>query len=130
MGKDKSEKKDKKEKKEKRRSETEGVHKPKKEKKEKKLQLSESAEKEITAQVLEGLDSAEKEQIAEVVVNGHMEVDVTEAKPIGALVPFANPLAEDKTAKKVFKTVKKGKFCFLVLEWLSCSRVLLKVLHI
>jgi hypothetical protein len=31
------------------------------------------------------------------------------ARPVGALVPFANPLADDKAAKKVFKCVKKGK---------------------
>lgn len=105
MGKDKSEKKDKKEKKEKKRSETDGVHKAKKEKKEKKL--SDAAEKELTAQVLEGLEE-DKKVAAEV-------VEVTaESRPIGALVPFANPLAEDKTAKKVFKTVKKGIFSFLM----------------
>ncbi|EEA25615.1 snoRNA-binding protein [Talaromyces marneffei ATCC 18224] len=101
MGKDKSEKKDKKEKKEKKRSETDGVHKSsKKEKKEKKL--SDAAEKELTAQVLEGLEA--KGAVEEVIA---VDVEVTE-KPIGALVPFANPLAEDKTAKKVFKTVKKA----------------------
>jgi hypothetical protein len=32
------------------------------------------------------------------------------AKPIGALVPFAVPLADDKVAKKTFKSVKKGRF--------------------
>ena len=104
MGKDKSEKKDKKEKKEKKRSETDGVHKSsKKEKKEKKL--SEVAEKELTAQVLEGLEKKDAVVEEVVAVNG----EAAEA-PIGALVPFANPLAEDKTAKKVFKTVKKGWF--------------------
>ncbi len=30
------------------------------------------------------------------------------SRPIGALVPFANPLADEKVAKKVFKSVKKG----------------------
>ncbi|MCJ1329196.1 snoRNA-binding protein [Thelotrema lepadinum] len=33
---------------------------------------------------------------------------VLQLKPIGALVPFANPLADEKVAKKVFKSVKKG----------------------
>ena len=33
---------------------------------------------------------------------------VLEVKPRGALVPFANPLADEKAAKKVFKSVKKG----------------------
>jgi H/ACA ribonucleoprotein complex subunit 2 len=30
------------------------------------------------------------------------------ARPLGALVPFANPLADEKVAKKMFKGVKKG----------------------
>ena len=32
-------------------------------------------------------------------------------KPVGALVPFANPLADEKVAKKVFKGIRKGKAC-------------------
>jgi hypothetical protein len=35
---------------------------------------------------------------------------VVVTKPIGALVPFAVPLADDKIAKKAFKGVKKGTF--------------------
>ena len=31
-------------------------------------------------------------------------------RPIGALVPFANPLADEKVGKKMFKGVKKGTF--------------------
>ena len=32
-------------------------------------------------------------------------------RPVGALVPFANPLVtEDKNVKKIFKSVKKGSF--------------------
>lgn len=30
-------------------------------------------------------------------------------RPIGALVPFANPLADEKVGKKMFRGVKKGK---------------------
>lgn len=30
-------------------------------------------------------------------------------RPIGALVPFANPLADEKVGKKVFRGVKKGE---------------------
>lgn len=33
-------------------------------------------------------------------------------RPIGALVPFANPLADEKVAKKVFRGVKKGRSIF------------------
>jgi H/ACA ribonucleoprotein complex subunit 2 len=111
MAKDKSDKerKEKKEKKEKKRSETEGVHKHKKDKKEKKHALAGAVEKELTTQVLEGLEKAEAQGVT---VNGHVEGTTTEVRPVGALVPFANPLVEDKTAKKVLKSVKKGKESF------------------
>ena len=99
MGKDKSEKKEKKEK----RSEKDGV---KKSKKDKKSKLSdenvvaafEEAAKEIEKPVVETKALVVKESIGEVVV-----------KPVGALVPFANPLADDKVTKKVLKSVKKGR---------------------
>jgi H/ACA ribonucleoprotein complex subunit 2 len=105
MAKDKTDKK--KEKKEKKRSETDGVHKHKKDKKEKKAALSEAAEKDLTTQVLEGLEKAKTHEVA---VNGHAEVTESQDRPVGALVPFANPLVEDKTAKKVLKSVKKGEY--------------------
>lgn len=35
-------------------------------------------------------------------------------RPIGALVPFANPLADEKVGKKVFKSVKKGMSRFKI----------------
>jgi H/ACA ribonucleoprotein complex subunit 2 len=99
MAKDKSEKRDKKEKKEKR-SETDGV---KKSKKEKKSKLSEDN---VAAAVAEVTVSPDVEM--EVVVQeGSAEV---EAKPVGALVPFANPLADEKATKKVLKSVKKGVY--------------------
>ena len=48
----------------------------------------------------------------EVVSDEEMENgnDVKAVRPIGALVPFANPLADEKVAKKVFRGVKKGMF--------------------
>ncbi|GFF69345.1 H/ACA ribonucleoprotein complex subunit 2 [Aspergillus udagawae] len=107
MAKDKSEKKDKREKKEKR-SEKDGVHKSKKDKKEKKDKtvLAEAVEQELTSKVLDGIDKA---VAAETAVNetADAEMDV-EGRPVGALVPFANPLVEDKQAKKVLKSVKKA----------------------
>ncbi|EAW07471.1 ribosome biogenesis protein Nhp2 [Aspergillus clavatus NRRL 1] len=107
MGKDKSEKKDKREKKEKR-SEKDGVHKSKdkKEKKDKTV-LAEAVEQELTSKVLDGI---EKAVAAEATVDGTVEVELMEVdgRPVGALVPFANPLAEDKQAKKVLKSVKKA----------------------
>jgi H/ACA ribonucleoprotein complex subunit 2 len=98
MGKDKSEKKEKKEK----RSEKDGV---KKSKKDKKSKLSdenlvaafEEATKEVEKPVVETKALVVQESSGEVVV-----------KPVGALVPFANPLADEKVTKKVLKTVKKG----------------------
>ncbi|KIW25372.1 uncharacterized protein PV07_08555 [Cladophialophora immunda] len=36
------------------------------------------------------------------------EKKILAARPVGALVPFANPLADDKVARKVFKCVKKA----------------------
>lgn len=97
MAKDKSDKKDRKEKKEKR-SETDGVKKSKKDKK------SKLSGENIAAAVKE-VDN----EVAAVAVSASVDGDaVISAKPVGALVPFANPLADDKTTKKVLKGVKKG----------------------
>lgn len=108
MGKDKSEKKDKKEKKEKR-SEVDGV---KKSKKDKKPKLS---PENIEAAVVEAVKEVAAVPEKDVDVQVEMVVDTngSEAvvKPVGALVPFAAPLADDKAAKKVLKSVKKGKIC-------------------
>jgi H/ACA ribonucleoprotein complex subunit 2 len=93
MAKDKSEKKERKEKKEKR-SESEGV---KKSKKEKKSKLGEDS---IAAAV---------EEVTNEELTAPVDGDVViKAKPQGALVPFANPLADEKVTKKVLKSVKKG----------------------
>ena len=108
MGKDKPDKEKKREKKEKKRSETDGIHKHKKEKKNS-SNLSDTVEKELTTKVLDGL---EKIEALEKAVNGNtteIEAKKMESRPVGALVPFANPLAEDKVAKKILKNVKKGK---------------------
>jgi len=106
MGKDKSEKKEKKEKKEKR-SDSDGIKKSKKDKKSKLNGTNvaaafEEVSKEVEAPVVEAKALVAKESSGEVVV-----------KPVGALVPFANPLADEKVTKKVLKSVKKGKSFFL-----------------
>jgi len=100
MGKDKSEKKDRKEKKEKR-SEVDGV---KKSKKDKKSKLNDSN---IAAAVEEVSKPAAADEETSMIIT---EDVAGEVKPVGALVPFANPLADDKVAKKVLKSVKKGAF--------------------
>jgi H/ACA ribonucleoprotein complex subunit 2 len=98
MGKDKSEKKDRKEKKEKR-SDADGV---KKSKKEKKSKLSGDN---IAAAIAEVSNGESTEPTAKLSAEGLVVISV---KPVGALVPFANPLADEKVTKKVLKSVKKG----------------------
>jgi H/ACA ribonucleoprotein complex subunit 2 len=100
MAKDKSEKV-KKEKKEKR-SETDGV---KKSKKDKKSKLSGDNVAAALEETLAQSEAPVVETKAIVVKESNGELAV---KPVGALVPFANPLADDKVAKKVLKSVKKG----------------------
>jgi H/ACA ribonucleoprotein complex subunit 2 len=99
MVKDKSERKEKHEKKEKR-SEKDGVHKSKKDKKDKKDKTA------LADAVLKGLEA---EAPSTVPVNGADATGEVEVRPVGALVPFAKPLLEDKAAKKALKSVKKGK---------------------
>jgi H/ACA ribonucleoprotein complex subunit 2 len=101
---------EKEEKKKKKRSDEDGVHKSsdkkdKKEKKAKREALAEKALNEIqTAPAAADAKSDDEGEIAE----AEAEIKGQELKPVGALVPFANPLADEKVAKKVFKSVKKG----------------------
>ncbi|KAH0537672.1 hypothetical protein FGG08_005537 [Glutinoglossum americanum] len=102
MAKEKSDKKDKKERKEKeKRSEKDGVSKTKKEKRSKKV----AENGEVTAALLETLDK--HVQGVEVVKKGD-DLPAQIAPPLRAMVPFANPLAEEKACKKLLKTVKKA----------------------
>jgi hypothetical protein len=90
------------------RSDENGVHKSKdkKDKKEKKADreaLAERALNEIKSAPAVQVKSDDEGEIAET-DTAAKEV----LRPVGALVPFANPLADEKVAKKVFKSVKKG----------------------
>ena len=100
-------KKEKKEKKEKR-SEKDGVHKSKSSKSEKKSKTAEEAQaNDLTTKLLNTLEYTNP---GSVVVKENDAIVIT-AKPaplLGALVPFANPLADEKVGKKVLKGVKKG----------------------
>lgn len=99
-----------------------GVTKTKSDKKEKR-----SAQKALAEKALNELDVPKtksdngtddeveddgEEEVAEPIANGASHGKKSDsalaARPLGALVPFANPLADDKTARKVFKCVKKG----------------------
>ena len=108
MGKDKSEKSSKKEKKESKRSETDGVKKSSK--KDKKTKLSDDN---VAAAFEEAVkqNGGSKIETKEVVVvkDGEVETAITVRRPVGALVPFAAPLADEKVGKKVLKSVKKGE---------------------
>ena len=99
MGVDKAEKREKKEK----RSDRDGV---KKAKKEKKSKLS----TETKAAALE--DATSEGKMSHGVEANALVVKLSSGenlvKPVGALVPFANPLADEKVTKKVLKSVKKG----------------------
>jgi hypothetical protein len=111
---EKKEKKDKKERKEKkhRASESDGVTKSKSDKKEKKDKKKKTKE---AAEAL--LDQAESSPVVVPTANGDSEsgvednamegVELTRNVPTEALVPFANPLADDKQTKKLLKAVKK-----------------------
>ena len=97
------------------RSETDGVHKSssekkeKKEKKEKRKKSDEAADVEITTNLLDSLEDAKPGSVA-IVENGDIELEIKQQPLQGALVPFANPLADEKVCKKVLKSVKKGSY--------------------
>jgi len=99
MGKDKSDKKEKKEK----RSEKDGVKKSKKDKK------SKLSDENLVAAFEEATKGVETPVVETKVLIVKESSDELAIKPVGALVPFANPLADEKVTKKVLKSVKKGK---------------------
>ena len=107
-------------KKEAKRSETNGVHKSsKKEKKSKdKTPIDVDAENIQTTTKL--LNALEAEKPGTVIVkedDGKLEVKVKVQPLLGALVPFAHPLAEEKMGKKVLKSVKKGMVIRNLSKW-------------
>lgn len=73
----------------------------KKEKKDKKKRKSTAADEDVTIADESMMDVTEVEEKA-VAASGDV--------PLAALVPFANPLADDKQQKKVLKGVKKGVY--------------------
>ena len=104
------EKREKKEKKEKR-SAKDGVHKSKKDRKEK-IVVEAAEEANVTTALLNSLEVEKPGSIATKEENGDIEIKMKNAPLLGALVPFANPLADEKVGKKVLKSVKKGRFFF------------------
>ena len=95
------------------RSETDGVHKPKSDKKDKKEKKTAAAasDKEVTTMLLNTLEETKPGSVAIKEEDGDVKVKVKLEPLLGALVPFANPLADEKAGKKVLKSVKKGWRC-------------------
>ena len=96
----------KKEKKEKR-SDTDGVHKSKKDKKEKKKIADVKVD--VVRADMKGPIGEDKPPSITAKENGDAEVVGKAAPLLAALVPFANPLADEKVGRKVLKGVKKGQ---------------------
>ncbi|KXX81926.1 H/ACA ribonucleoprotein complex subunit 2 [Madurella mycetomatis] len=94
-------KSDKKEKKDKKRSESDGIRKEKKDKK------KDKAKQDKLARVLDA--HLQADAAASDLKDDEIEVDTEDIiKPAEELVPFALPLADDKTHKKIYKLIKKG----------------------
>ena len=113
--KEKKSKKDKDGKKKEKRSDKDGVRKSKKDKKVKTATNGDAA----TA-LLETLDVEKRDVQKVVMAEDHVDVVMRDEPPIGALVPFANPLADDKVQKKVLKSVRKG------MHSCACSRAAIR----
>ena len=93
------------------RSEIDGVHKSKsdkKEKKEKKAAVA-ASDADVTAKLLNTIEETKPGSVAVKEQNGDVKVKAKTEPLLGALVPFANPLADEKVGKKVLKSVKKGR---------------------
>ena len=95
--------KDKSDKKDKKRSESEGIRKPekkdKKKDKAKQDKLARALDAHLQADAAAAFDAEDDQP----------EVDPEDLiKPAEELVPFALPLADDKTHKKIYKLIKKG----------------------
>jgi len=122
MAKERSEeKKDKKEKKSTKASD-DGVKKSKKDKKDKKSRKSDAADVsmaddtemgDVTNALSEALEDGKTEvdgDMSVVKTSAEVEINGVNAEQLlAAMVPFANPMADEKSMKKVLKGVKKGR---------------------
>ena len=114
--KERKSKKDKDGKKKEKRSDKDGVHKSKKDKKVKTATNGDAATALSETPAVEKPDAKEEAEAED-----HVDVVMRDEPPIGALVPFANPLADDKVQKKVLKSVRKG------MDFCACSRAAIGV---
>ncbi|KAI2625805.1 L30e-like protein [Hypoxylon sp. NC1633] len=106
MGATKPEKKEKKDKKDKKRSDADGVSKPKKDKKEKK-EKKEKLKHAVNSAIDDQLQGDAAASVT-VVKDDNEKTAKILVPVVGALVPFALPLADEKGTKKIMKTVRKA----------------------
>ena len=66
-----------------------------------------AGEVDTTTELLDSLESKNPGSIM-VKENEDLQIKVKAAPRVGALVPFANPIADEKQQKKTLKSVKKG----------------------
>lgn len=106
-----SSKPEKKEKKDKKRSEVDGISKPKKDKKDKK-EKKDKLKSAVNAALDDQLQADVASSVTVVKDDDTNTVKVL-APVVGALVPFALPLADEKATKKIMKSVRKGMSALL-----------------
>ena len=100
--------------KEAKRAETDGVHKSKKEKKAKERAIDIDAENlQSTTRVMNAIE-AEKPGSVVIKDDEEQKIEIKTKPLVGALVPFANPLSDERTTKKVLKAVKKGTYSLVI----------------
>lgn len=88
---------------------TNAIQKPEKEKTAKTINTAVVAEEvDVTTKLLSSLESKKPRSLVDK-EDDSSQIRLKAAPLIGALVPFAHPLADEKQQKKVLKSVKKGE---------------------
>ena len=118
------------------RSENDGVHKSKSAASKSALLAAEAHKVDATTKLLNELEADKPGTVVNVVKDNNddeeqegggnvMEIDVKTAPALllSALVPFANPLADEKVGRKVLRSVKKGIVVYLIFCSSSLSEV-------
>lgn len=134
MAKERTEKETSKKEKKSTKASDDGVKKSKKEKKDKKARKSDAAEDvsmadeagDVTNALSEALEDGKTEvegDMSVVKTSAEVEINGVNAEQLlAAMVPFANPMADEKSMKKVLKGVKKGMASVALVMSLRVSR--------
>ncbi|KAL8708657.1 MAG: hypothetical protein Q9220_006482 [cf. Caloplaca sp. 1 TL-2023] len=89
----------------------------KKSKSKSKKAAEEAKDVEMTTALVKSLEDTKPGSVLVKEGDGEMSVVVKERPLLGALVPFAVPLADEKVGKKVLKGVRKGMFEYFIPEY-------------